>query len=279
MYRVAMNVSIQYLKQAKKKPATLPLDSEAYKVASSTSGEDAEKWRLIHQQIQNLNLLEKGIVMLYLEGKTYEKIAEIVGISKSNVGTRLMRIKSKLKSRILKKSDIMSLEDLRNVWDTIDGAENRKELSVHQINDILKNKYRSFFRQLLIFETPLLLAQLYCIALVMVGYDQLQRAYLEGLAVVTVMVLLFLIFMRIKKVWNTYSSGFVNNSHSEAFKKLASQKIQSHRFYFLNIIFGFFLVLILIILAIKIYNEYDLIQSIYFWLIIIPSSLFFYSND
>jgi RNA polymerase sigma-70 factor (ECF subfamily) len=52
-----------------------------------------------------LNLLEKGIILLFLEGKSHEEIAEIVGISTSNVGTKISRIKEKLKSQIKKNAD------------------------------------------------------------------------------------------------------------------------------------------------------------------------------
>jgi len=97
IYRVAMNVSIYYLKQKKKSLITIPINQETLKVESSMNHEDDDKWKKIHQQIENLNLLEKGIIMLYLEGKSYKDISEIIGISESNVGTKLTRIKSKLK--------------------------------------------------------------------------------------------------------------------------------------------------------------------------------------
>ncbi len=62
-----------------------------------------EKLQAFRQHLNNLNLLDKGIVILYLENKSYEEIAEIVGISISNVGTKLSRIKEKLKTQISKK--------------------------------------------------------------------------------------------------------------------------------------------------------------------------------
>lgn len=106
MYRVAMNVSIYYLKQSKKSPATIPINQEILTIRSSINNDDQERWRKIHQQINNLNLLEKGIIMLYLEGKSYKEIAEIIGISETNVGSKLMRIKVKLKNRISNKKGI-----------------------------------------------------------------------------------------------------------------------------------------------------------------------------
>lgn len=104
IYRVAMNVSIYYLKQSKRNLNTIPINQETLEIVSSTVNENRDKWKKIHQQIEHLNLLEKGIIMLYLEGKSYKIIAEIIGISESNVGTKLMRIKIKLKNRISNKS-------------------------------------------------------------------------------------------------------------------------------------------------------------------------------
>jgi RNA polymerase sigma-70 factor (ECF subfamily) len=66
---------------------------------------EEDRIKLLYEQIQQLNLLEKGIILLYLEGKSHEEIAEIVGISVSNVGTKISRIKEKLKSQIKKNTD------------------------------------------------------------------------------------------------------------------------------------------------------------------------------
>ena len=103
MYRVAMNVSISYLKQSKKRLLTIPMNQEVLKIQSAVSNEEEAKWEKIHQQINTLSLLEKGIIMLYLENKSYKEIAEIIGISESNVSTRMARIKTKLKNKISNK--------------------------------------------------------------------------------------------------------------------------------------------------------------------------------
>ena len=70
--------------------------------ADAPDVETEERFKIMHQHIRSLNLLEKGIVMLYLEGKTYEEISYLTGISISNVGTKLSRIKEKLKNQIAK---------------------------------------------------------------------------------------------------------------------------------------------------------------------------------
>jgi RNA polymerase sigma-70 factor (ECF subfamily) len=102
MYRVAMNVAIYHLKIAKRSVLTVPISAQSLNVQEIDISEIEEKWRIVRQQLNNLNLLDKGIVMLYLEDKSYEEIAEIIGISTSNVGTKLSRIKEKLKKQIIK---------------------------------------------------------------------------------------------------------------------------------------------------------------------------------
>ena len=71
-----------------------------YHIAEHSDQADEENLKRIYRQIQKLNLLEKGIILLYLEGKSHEEISEIIGLSKSNVGTRISRIKEKLKTQL-----------------------------------------------------------------------------------------------------------------------------------------------------------------------------------
>lgn len=103
MYRVAMNVAIYHLKTSKRKIQTIPIEGQYLDGNDTENSDFEEKLQLFKQHVDNLNLLDKGIVMLYLENKSYQEIAEIVGISESNVGTKIARIKDKLKKQITKK--------------------------------------------------------------------------------------------------------------------------------------------------------------------------------
>ena len=53
--------------------------------------------------IEEINEKKKAIIILYLDSNSYDEIAEITGISKTNVGTRLTRIKEELKKMAIKK--------------------------------------------------------------------------------------------------------------------------------------------------------------------------------
>ena len=100
IYRVALNTCISYSARARRRrqqAAALP-DWQALWEQSDPAME--ERVRILYERIQELNAIDKGIVLLYLEGKSYDEIAAITGFSNTNVGTRLNRIKKKLKAQI-----------------------------------------------------------------------------------------------------------------------------------------------------------------------------------
>lgn len=102
MYRVALNTAIYHLKKSKREVTTIPINMEMLKLADHVDTVEEERIKMLYRRIHLLNLLEKGIVLLYLEGKNHEEIAAITGLSKTNVGTKLSRIKEKLKSQLIK---------------------------------------------------------------------------------------------------------------------------------------------------------------------------------
>ena len=55
-----------------------------------------ERVNWLYSTIQKLSVVEKGIILLYLEGKSYEEISNITGFTPTNIGTRISRIKKKL---------------------------------------------------------------------------------------------------------------------------------------------------------------------------------------
>ena len=102
LYRVALNTSIFFLKKDKRKPFTVPIDMASQKFTDEFDATETKQLKTLYEHIHQLNLLEKGIILLYLEGKSHEEIATITELSKTNVGTKLSRIKEKLKSQINK---------------------------------------------------------------------------------------------------------------------------------------------------------------------------------
>ncbi|AXT20223.1 sigma-70 family RNA polymerase sigma factor [Flavobacteriaceae bacterium AU392] len=102
MYRVALNTAFTFLRKEKRKGHKVELDHLHLKYEPDDPILE-ERLKEMYTQIRKLNDLEKGLILLLLEGKKYEEIAQITGLSNSNVGTRISRIKQKLKQQLVKK--------------------------------------------------------------------------------------------------------------------------------------------------------------------------------
>ena len=101
LYRIAINTSISFVRKrgARGGPA-VPLDHEelTQHIESRQTGDGAGEDRLarLYDAIAQLNEVEKALVALFLEDFSYEEMAEVLGLSASNVGVMLHRAKKKL---------------------------------------------------------------------------------------------------------------------------------------------------------------------------------------
>lgn len=99
MYRIALNTAISGLRREAKRnivyfmPDLLKLDQ----VADDESDDHEQKLTWLYQAIKQLNQVDKAIVMLYLEDKSYDEMEEILGIGQGNLRVRVNRIKEKLR--------------------------------------------------------------------------------------------------------------------------------------------------------------------------------------
>ena len=103
MYRIALNVAISFYRKEKKWSTKSDFHNEEsiFRIEEDKSEEKTEldyHLKLLQEFIHNLNELNKALMLLYLEEKPYEEIAEILGITKTNVATKISRIKLKLKN-------------------------------------------------------------------------------------------------------------------------------------------------------------------------------------
>ncbi len=103
MYRVALNTAIAYLNRKKRRGREVSLEVLPQVAAEHSAEILEERVKHLHREIENLNILEKGIILLLLEGKKYEEISEVTGLTSTNIGTRISRIKEKLKAKMTKK--------------------------------------------------------------------------------------------------------------------------------------------------------------------------------
>jgi len=100
LYRISLNVAISYYrKNAKRQVLNNPIIEDLASIQDEVSNEKQEQLYLLEKFISELNDLDKAIMLLYLEDKSHAEISEIMGLSVTNVGTKLGRIKEKLKKR------------------------------------------------------------------------------------------------------------------------------------------------------------------------------------
>lgn len=101
IYRVALNTAITFLRKQKSKPEQSSYAEKLPEIADDDEQEIKDRqFQLLYKSIETLEKVEKAIIMLYLEGSSYEEIGEIIGITSNHVGVKLNRIKIKLKSLI-----------------------------------------------------------------------------------------------------------------------------------------------------------------------------------
>jgi len=100
IYAVSINTSISRLKKESRIEyrEKLPDSMDKFDVIDELTLN--ENLRMLLQAIYHLNEIDKSIMLLYLEEKSYDEIAEILGISKSNVGVRINRAKELLKKNL-----------------------------------------------------------------------------------------------------------------------------------------------------------------------------------
>ncbi len=99
MYRVALNTAITLNKKVAIFENHKTQLSDEYAITEVI--DYSEDIKILYKAISKLSKIEKAIIMLWLEEKAYNEIAEIVGISKKNVSVKLVRIKKKL-AKIIK---------------------------------------------------------------------------------------------------------------------------------------------------------------------------------
>lgn len=105
IYRVSLNISMNYKRKRSNVSRFTSLeDFKGHEIASWITDYDTfSQLDVLYNSIEQLSEINKAIVLLYLDGKSHEEISEITGISKTNVGTRMSRIKEELKKTTLKK--------------------------------------------------------------------------------------------------------------------------------------------------------------------------------
>jgi RNA polymerase sigma factor (sigma-70 family) len=100
LYRISLNVAISfYRKNSTRTKKFTDLNEQIMETPVEDKSEKETQLNLLEQFIGELKEIDKALIILYLEDKSHTEIAEILGMSVSNVGTKVGRIKEKLKTR------------------------------------------------------------------------------------------------------------------------------------------------------------------------------------
>lgn len=101
MYRIALNVAISFLRSSSQRERhAVPLDEQLHDTAGDAGSEPEadERVRMLHRFIAQLDGLNRALLLLYLDQKSQREIADIIGISETNVATKISRLKQRIRN-------------------------------------------------------------------------------------------------------------------------------------------------------------------------------------
>lgn len=100
VYRICINCALSFrAKIVRHKQRFEALDGKIF-VRPEPDVSNDERLQTLYAAIRDLKLIDRAIVSLYLDDKSYDETAQILGISKTNVATRLMRLKKQLMEKL-----------------------------------------------------------------------------------------------------------------------------------------------------------------------------------
>lgn len=102
MYRIALNVAIGHVRGVYRKARHFePLADAHHEVAAlAFDHETHDELAMLEGVIAELDDLNRALLLLYLDERSHREIADILGISESNVGTKLTRLKQRIRARL-----------------------------------------------------------------------------------------------------------------------------------------------------------------------------------
>jgi RNA polymerase sigma factor (sigma-70 family) len=98
-YRIALNVAISFARSARNRERhSAPLDpADAERLAAASDPTPDARMEALYRCLDECNPLDRALLLLYLDDRSYREIAEILGIRETNVGTRLSRLKQRIR--------------------------------------------------------------------------------------------------------------------------------------------------------------------------------------
>lgn len=100
VYRITLNVCLTLLKKQKNNSHHFVSDTLPLEETEDNHAFSDESLNLLYAAIRKLPEIDRAVIMLYLEEKSYQEIADIIGTNPNNIGVRVNRIKNKLKNSL-----------------------------------------------------------------------------------------------------------------------------------------------------------------------------------
>jgi len=98
VYRVSLNTAITWFRDYSKQSKRIEYTDLIPRLSNEEDNTIDELYDQLYSAINSLGKIDKAIILLLLDECSYEEIAEIIGITKTNVATKISRIKMKLRS-------------------------------------------------------------------------------------------------------------------------------------------------------------------------------------
>jgi RNA polymerase sigma factor (sigma-70 family) len=99
MYRIALNVAISWLRaEAPRRQRSVPFDAELHDAPVNAVDDADDGSRILRGFINTQGPLDRALLLLYLEERPNAEIAEILGITATNVTTKINRLKERLRA-------------------------------------------------------------------------------------------------------------------------------------------------------------------------------------
>lgn len=106
IYRISLNTAISFYRKTykKRKPIAVLTPQLESTIQSDPAYEEDPNITLLNECLLELKEVDRAIILLYLEELSHQEIAEVIGISVTNVGTKLSRIKNIIKKKFQSKT-------------------------------------------------------------------------------------------------------------------------------------------------------------------------------
>ncbi len=101
VYRVAINTALTYRKQAAREPVQAGIGPAPLDGMPAANSDGAKETAILEDFVRTLTGMDKVVFLLYLEDLSYREMADITGLTESNVGVKINRLKQRFIDRYL----------------------------------------------------------------------------------------------------------------------------------------------------------------------------------